>query len=97
MIFHRGDGDALSQSSDGFGDDADALLVFWRKKKRPQEWAMDTIAEGELRCAKSREKEIGEARRIAERGQERFAPDVRGLGRDRRRGSRAGHLPLAPA
>src|ERR1700681_1832122 len=97
MIFHRGGGDPLSQSGDSLRNNANALLLFWRKKKRPQEWAMDTIAEGELRRAKSREKEIGEARRIAERGQERFAPDLRGLGRDRRRGSRAGHLPLAPA
>jgi hypothetical protein len=73
-IFECGGDYALAESGDGFGDDADALLVFRGEKKWTEERAMDAIAERELGGAQAVEKLFGEMGRIAERGEERFAP-----------------------
>src|SRR6266849_2862729 len=47
-ICEGGRGDALPPRGNGFGDDANALLVFRRKKEWAQERAMHAIAKGEL-------------------------------------------------
>jgi hypothetical protein len=79
-IFERGGDYALAKSGDGFSDDADALLVFRGEKKWAEERAMDAITESELGGAESVEKLFGEMGRIAERGEERFAPTLGRLG-----------------
>jgi len=80
-IFQGGGDDTLAESGDGFGDEADALLVFRGKKKWTEEGAMDAITESELGGTEAVEKLFGEMGRIAERGEERFAPMLGRLGR----------------
>jgi len=80
-IFERGGDYALAESGDGFGDEADALLVFRGEKKWAEERTMDAITESELGGTEAVEKLFGEMGRIAERGEERFAPMLGRLGR----------------
>ena len=81
-IFDGHGSDALAESGDGFSNVAYALLVVRGKKKGAQEWAMETIAEGELGLAQTREELIHEIGRIPEQGQERFAPELGGFRSD---------------
>ena len=48
--------DAFAEISYGFSDDTDPAFVFRRKKKRPQERTVDTVAESQLRIAQTPEK-----------------------------------------
>jgi hypothetical protein len=81
VIFQSGGDYALAESGDGFGDDADALLVFRGEKKRTEEGAMNAIAESELGGAQLVEELVGETGRLAKRGQQGFAPMLGRLGR----------------
>jgi hypothetical protein len=80
-VFECGGDCTLAESGDGFGNNAHALLVFGREKKRAKERAMDAIAEGEFGGAQALEELISETRRIAERGKQGFAPKLRRPGR----------------
>jgi len=80
-IFERGGDYTLAKSGDGFGDDANSLLVFRGEKKWAEERAMDAIAESELGGAQLVQKLVGETGRSAERGQQGFAPMLGRLGR----------------
>src|SRR6267154_2058315 len=79
-IFERGGDYALAKGGDGFGDDANSLLVFRGEKKRAEERAMDAITESELGGAQLVEELVGETRRFAKRGQQGFAPMLGRLG-----------------
>src|SRR6266853_2874659 len=59
-IFERGGDYALAKGGDGFGDDANSLLVFRGEKKWTEERAMDAITESELGGAEAVEKLLGE-------------------------------------
>jgi hypothetical protein len=61
-IFKSGSDYTFAESGYRFGDDANALLVFGRKKKRAEEWAMDTIAESELGGSQALEELVSETR-----------------------------------
>ena len=72
--FESSGDDALAEIRNGFGDNANAALVFGRKKKRAKEWAMDAIAEREFRVAQAREKFGGEIRILSKNGPKQGVP-----------------------
>jgi hypothetical protein len=55
----------LAQRRDRFRHEPNVLLFFRRKKKWPEEWTMNAIAEGELGIAEAGEELIRKLGRIA--------------------------------
>jgi hypothetical protein len=64
-IFERGGDNAFAKGGDCLSDNTNALLVFRRKKKGPEERAMDAIAEGKFGRAQPLEKLLRKTPRIA--------------------------------
>jgi hypothetical protein len=79
-IFESGGDDAFAEVGDGFGDDADALLVFGAEKKWAKERAVDAIAEGEFFDAEPVEKFCGQVRGLLQKRLKEVVPGLGGIG-----------------
>ena len=74
FVVQSGGHNTFAEVRDGFGDGAHALFIFRSEKKRPQERAVDAVAESEFRVAHPFEQVFRQGRNATERGLENVVP-----------------------
>jgi TRAP-type mannitol/chloroaromatic compound transport system substrate-binding protein len=74
FVVQSGGHNTFAEVRDGFGNGAHALFIFRSEKKRPQERAVDAVAESEFRAAHPFEQVFWQGRNAKERGLENVVP-----------------------